>query len=159
VVVWGLLASWTPPPLHGWRRWLLRRFGANVAPTARIHGSARVWYPPNLTLEANALVGPGVHCYAMARIRIGENAVVSQRAHLCAGTHDVDDPHFQLRALPIEIGAGAWIASEAFVGPGVTVGEGAVLGARGVTVKDLDPWGIYAGNPARYIRPRLRHQE
>jgi putative colanic acid biosynthesis acetyltransferase WcaF len=156
---WGLLASWTPPMLHGWRRTLLRLFGASVAKTARIHGSVRVWYPPNLTLGDNALVGPGVHCYSMAPIRIGADAVVSQRAHLCAGTHDVDDPHFQLKAMPIEIGAGAWVATEAFVGPGVAIGEGAVLGARGVTVKDLDAWGIYAGNPARFIRTRRRHQE
>src|SRR5690606_13305541 len=99
------------------------------------------------------------HCYSMASIRIGADAVVSQRAHLCAGTHDVDDPHFQLKAMPIEIGAGAWVATEAFVGPGVVIGRGAVLGARGVTVKNLDSWGIYAGNPARFIRSRQRHQE
>lgn len=106
----------------------------------------------------NAVVGPGVHCYSMAPIRIGNGATVSQRAHLCAGTHSVDDPEFQLRAMPIEIGAGAWIATEAFVGPGVVVGEGAVLGARAVTVKNLDAWGILLGNPARFIRAR-RHQE
>lgn len=157
-VTWGLLAAWTPPPLHGWRRLLLRLFGARVSPTARVYGSAKVWYPPNLMVGDNAVVGPGVHCYSMAPIRIGNGATVSQRAHLCAGTHDVDDPEFQLRAMPIEIGAGAWIATEAFVGPGVVVGEGAVLGARAVTVKNLDAWGIYAGNPARFIRAR-RHQE
>ena len=157
-VTWGLLAAWTPAPLHGWRRMLLRLFGATVSPTARIYGSVQVWYPPNLVVGDNAVIGPGVHCYSMAPIRIGADAVVSQRAHLCAGTHDVDDPHFQLLAMPIEIGARAWIATEAFVGPGVVVGEGAVLGARGVTVKNLDPWGIYAGNPARFIRAR-RHPQ
>ena len=95
----------------------------------------------------------------MAPIRIGANAVISQRAHLCAGTHDIDDAHFQLKAMPIDIGAAAWVATEAFVGPGVVVGEGAVLGARGVTVKDLEAWSVYAGNPARFIRLRQRHQE
>lgn len=153
-VTWALLVAWTPPPLHGWRRLLLRLFGASIAPTARIYGSVRVWYPPNLTVGDNAVLGPGVQCYSMASIRIGDGATVSQRAHLCAGTHDVDDAHFQLQAMPIDIGAGAWIATEAFVGPGVVVGEGAVLGARGVTVKNLDAWSIYAGNPARFIRLR-----
>jgi len=143
--------------LHGWRRFLLRLFGASIAPTARIYGSVRVWYPPNLAVGDNAVLGPGVECYSMAPIRIGSDAVVSQRAHLCAGTHDVDDAHFQLQAMPIEIGAKAWIATESFVGPGVTIGEGAVLGARGVTVKRLEDWGIYAGNPARFIRTRRRH--
>lgn len=157
-LTWGMLAAWTPPPLHGWRRFLLRLFGANVAPTARVYGSVRVWYPPNLTVGDNAVIGPGVHCYSMAPVRVGDNATVSQRAHLCAGTHDVDDEHFQLQAMPIDIGVAAWIATEAFVGPGVVIGEGAVLGARGVTVKNLDAWSIYAGNPARFIRKR-RHQE
>lgn len=156
-IVWGTLAAWTPPPLHPWRRLLLRLFGARVAPTARVYGSARIWYPRHLSLGDNAAIGPGVVCYSMAPIWLGDGAIVSQRAHLCAGTHDTEDPYFQLVARPIRIGAKAWIAAEAFVGPGVTVGEGAVLGARGVTVKDLPDWSVNAGNPARYIRARRRH--
>lgn len=156
-LIWGLLAAWTPPPLHPWRRALLRLFGARVAPTARIYGSARIWYPRYLSLADNAVIGPGVICYSMAPIAIGEGATISQRAHLCAGTHDIDDAHFQLMARPIRIGAKAWIAAEAFVGPGVTVGEGAVLGARGVTVKNLADWSVSAGNPARHIRSRKPH--
>ncbi len=153
-VAWWLLARWTPPPMHRWRGMVLTLFGARVSPSARVHASAQVWYPPNLELDENALVGPGAFIYSMAPIRIGSDAVVSQRAHLCAGTHDVDGPNFQLVAKPIEIGAGAWVAAEAFVGPGVVVGEGAVLGARGVTVRNLAPWSIYAGNPARLVRSR-----
>jgi len=153
-VAWLLLARWTPPPMHRWRGMVLSLFGAKVSPTARVYASARVWYPPNLVLDDNALVGPEAHIYSMAPIRIGADAVISQRAHLCSGTHDVDDPGFQLVANSIEVGAGAWIAAEAFVGPGVVVGEGAVLGARGVTVKNLAPWSIYVGNPARLVRRR-----
>jgi Acetyltransferase (isoleucine patch superfamily) len=154
IVAWTLLARWTPPPMHRWRVMLLNLFGARVAADARVYASASIWYPPNLEMRSQATLGSGVICYAMDRIVIGERAVVSQRAHLCAGTHLVDDPHFQLVARPIEIGAYAWVAAEAFVGPGVSIGEGAVLGARGVTVKDLDAWTIYAGNPARPIRTR-----
>lgn len=157
IVVWGMLAAWTPPQFHPWRRMLLRLFGARVSPTARIYGSARIWYPRYLDLRSNAAIGPGVICYSMAPITIGEGAIVSQRAHLCAGTHDIDEEHFQLVARPIHIGAKAWIAAEAFVGPGVTVGEGAVLGARGVTVKNLPDWSVNAGNPARFIRSRRPH--
>lgn len=155
-VAWGLLARWTPPPLHRWRRLVLNAFGAKLAPNARVYGAAKVWYPRNLVMEENAVMGPGVICYSMASITICRDAIVSQRAHLCAGTHEVDDPLFQLRAYPIVIGAKAWVAAEAFVGPGVTLGEGAVLGARGVTVKDLPEWTIWAGNPARRIRERKR---
>jgi putative colanic acid biosynthesis acetyltransferase WcaF len=85
---------------------------------------------------------------------LGAYAVISQGAYLCAGTHDVDDPNFQLTTRPISIGERAWIAADAFVGPGVRVGEGAVLGARGVAFKDLEPWTIYAGNPALERRKR-----
>jgi putative colanic acid biosynthesis acetyltransferase WcaF len=155
-VAWLVLAAWTPPPLRWWRIALLRAFGAKIDRTANVYASARIWLPANLSMAPYAALGPRATCYNMAPIAVGERAVVSQGAHLCGGTHLVDDPSFQLVAKPIAIGARAWVAAEAFVGPGVTIGEGAVLGARGVTVKDLDDWTIYAGNPARAIRKRAR---
>jgi putative colanic acid biosynthesis acetyltransferase WcaF len=155
-VVWFVFASWTPPLLHSWRRFLLRRFGAKIAESALVYGSARIWYPPNLEMAEHSCLGPRVNCYCMGKISLGAYALASQGAHLCAGAHDIDDPYFQLTTKPITIGARAWIAAEAFVGPGVTVGEGAVLGARGVAFKDLAPWCVYMGNPAREIRKRRR---
>jgi len=151
---WWLLASWTPPPLHRWRGWLLRRFGAEIHPTARAYGKAHIWYPPNLSMGAHSVVGPGVNLYCQDRITINERAIVSQGAHLCTGTHDIADHEFQLITRPIVIGSGAWVAAEAFVGPGVTVGQGAVLGARCVLFKDAVPFGVYAGNPAKLIKTR-----
>ncbi len=153
-VAWLLLARWTPPFMRPWRRLLLVLFGASVHPTANVYASAAIWYPPNLVMDAYASLGPGAICYAMDRIHIGERAVVSQRAHLCGGGHRIDDPGFSLFALPIDVGADVWIAAEAFVGPGVTVGRGAVLGARGVATRDLEPWTVYVGNPARPLRRR-----
>jgi len=140
---------------------LLRLFGAKLHPTANIYASTSIWYPPNLVMGPYATIGPRVVCYCMEMITIGERAVVSQGAHLCTGSHEIDDDSFQLFALPIEISKEAWIAADAFVGPGVRIGEGAVLGARGVTVKDLDAWTVYAGNPARALRKRgkLAHAE
>jgi putative colanic acid biosynthesis acetyltransferase WcaF len=155
-VSWAVLAAWTPPPFFAWRTALLRVYGANIAPSARVYGKTRVWYPPNLTMAENALLGPGVNCYNQARISIGAKAVVSQGAHLCAGTHDINDPNFQLIAKSITIGAGAWVAAEAFIGPGVTIGDGAVLGARGVAFRDIEPWAVYAGNPAKKLKDRPR---
>jgi putative colanic acid biosynthesis acetyltransferase WcaF len=153
-VAWLLLARWTPPPLHGWRRALLRAFGARIAPGARVHASVKVWHPGNLELGENVLIGPGATLYNQGRILIGARSVISQRAHLCASTHDVDDPHFQLQLRPIVIGAQCWIAAEAFVGPGVTMAYGAVLGARGALFEDAEPLGIYRGNPASLFRTR-----
>jgi putative colanic acid biosynthesis acetyltransferase WcaF len=153
-VVWTLLARWTPPPLHFWRRWLLLMFGARVAPGARVHASVKVWLPANLTLGRNVLIGPGVWLYNQGRITVGDRSVISQRAHLCASSHDIGDPDFQLVLRPVTIGEQCWIASEAFVGPGVTMGDRAVLSARGVLFRDAEPDGIYRGNPAVKVRQR-----
>jgi putative colanic acid biosynthesis acetyltransferase WcaF len=153
---WLLLASWTPPMMRSWRRFLLRLFGAKVAPTANVYSSARVWLPSNFEIGEYACIGPHVNVYSMAKITLEERALVSQGAHLCAGTHDIEDEHFQLKTRPITLGARAWIAAEAFVGPGVSVGEGAVLGARGCAFRNLEPWTVYAGNPAQVLRQRKR---
>jgi putative colanic acid biosynthesis acetyltransferase WcaF len=154
MLTWRLLASWTPVQFLGWRRMLLRLFGASVGRGAVVHPSARIWYPANLELADFACIGPRVEVYCMAKVSLGHHAITSQGAHLCAGTHDIEDPDFQLIARPIAIGARAWIAAEAFVGPGVRIGEGAVLGARAVTFRDLAPWTVHAGNPAKPIKPR-----
>lgn len=153
-LTWLLLAAWTPPPLFAWRRWLLQLFGADLAEGARVYGSARIWYPPNLVMGRNAAIGWHTEIYCQDRIILGDFAVVSQYAHLVTGTHDVDNPGFRLHTSPIRIGRHAWVAANAFVGPGVVIGEGAVLGACAVAFKDLPAWTIHAGNPARYVRDR-----
>jgi putative colanic acid biosynthesis acetyltransferase WcaF len=153
-VCWALLASWTPRPLSRWRRFVLVLFGAQIHPTAKVYGNVSIWSPRNLKMGASSAIGPGATIYSMAPITLGAYCIVSQGAHLCAGSHDIEDPHFQLTMRPITIGERAWVAAEAFVGPGVTVGEGAVLGARGCAMKDLEPWTIYRGNPAVRVRER-----
>ncbi|MEJ8809674.1 putative colanic acid biosynthesis acetyltransferase [Variovorax ureilyticus] len=154
-VTWAVFASWTPPQMGFWRRFLLKLFGAKLGQACDVRGSARVWYPPHLHLADRALLAERVTCYNMAPISLGRGALVSQGAHLCAGTHDISSPAFQLIARPITIGPQAWIAAEAFVGPGVEVGEGAVLGARSVAFRSLDPWTVYGGNPAKPLKRRV----
>lgn len=154
MITWVLLARWTPPPLHRWRIILLRIFGAKVHSSCRVYSSAKIWYPPNLEMREQAILGPHVQCYNQGKIRIDERAVVSQGAFLCTGTHDIRDPSFQLVVRPIHIGENAWIAADAFVGPGVTCGEGAVLSARGAAFNDLDAGAVYRGNPAVKIKMR-----
>ena len=154
MTAWVLLARFTPPPLHGWRRLVLRAFGAKVGKGARVHASVSVWLPANLELGDQALIGPGVRLYNQGRISIGARSVISQRAHICASTHDVRDPLFQLVVRPVCIGAQCWVAAEAFVGPGVTMGDRSVLGARGALFSDAEPDAVYAGNPAAFVKPR-----
>lgn len=156
---WRLLARWTPAKLNTWRIFLLRLFGAEIGRGAAIASSVRVWLPRHLRLGESVTLGPDVDCYNMGLLEIGSHTIVSQRAVLCGGTHDVTDAHFQLEARPVKIGERAWIAAEAFVGPGAVIGDGAVLGARACAFGVLEPWTIYAGNPARATRARCLRTE
>jgi putative colanic acid biosynthesis acetyltransferase WcaF len=139
-----------------WRRWLLRAFGAEIHPTAMVRGGTRIWWPAHLRMEAYASLGPETICYNVARVTVCESAIVSQRAHLCTASHDIDDPNHPLTSQAIVIGPRAWVAAEAFVGPGVNIGEGAVLGARAVASRELEPWTVYVGNPCMAVRARRR---
>lgn len=154
LTVWAILASWTPPPLHAWRCTILRLFGARIGRGVRIYGSTIVWHPANLVIGDYTIVGPRVRLYNQGMISIGAMVVISQGAHICASTHDVADPNFQLLLRPISIEDRAWVTADAFVGPGIKIGIGAVLGSRGVATRDLDPWTIYGGNPAQPIKRR-----
>ena len=153
-ITWILLCSWTPPQLWRWRAFVLRRFGACIGAHCDIRGSARIWYPPNLEMADWSMLAGGVICYNPAKILIGRGTLVSQRAHLCSASHDFRQVDFPLTLQPINLGEQVWIAAEAFVGPGVSVGNGAVLGARAAAFNDLETWHIYRGNPAQPIRTR-----
>lgn len=153
-LTWAIFASWTPPSLRLWRLALIRLFGGRVNWSANVYGSVRIWYPKNLVMDRYACLGPRVTCYCVALIHLKPYAVVSQGSHLCTGTHDVDDDDFPLIAKPIVIGRNAWVAADAFVGPGVSLGDGSVLGARGVLFKNAAAKEIYVGNPARRVRER-----
>ena len=160
-IVWLCLFRPSPRPLHVWRVALLRLFGARIGQHFHIHASARVWAPWQFEVGDHVGVGERVNFYNMGPMRIGHNAVISQGAHLCGGTHDYNSAHFQLHAAPIHIGDRVWICTEAFVGPGVSVPTGCVLGARAVMMRSPEEgaWGVHAGNPARFIKPRtMRHE-
>lgn len=157
-ILWGLcrpLFRFSPRICFGWRRLLLRLFGAKVGDNVHIYNSAVIYMPWNLEIGDWSGIGEHAFVYNLGRVTIGTRTTVSQRAHLCAGTHDFTDPALPLLKPPIFIGDQAWVCADAFVGPGVTVGEGAIIGARAVVVKDVDPWHVVAGNPARFIKMRI----
>ena len=154
-VVWTLFARPLPRNIgSGWKRMLLRMFGARIHRTASVYSSAKVFYPANLVMEEYACLGPEVNCYNAALVKVGAHTTVSQGAYLCTATHDISDPLNHLYSLPIVIEDQAWIASEAFIGPGVTVKQGAVVGARAAEFKDVEPWTVAGGNPAKFIKKR-----
>lgn len=152
------LVHLSPHPCHGWRRGMLRLFGAKVGRQARIAASAHVFMPWNLEIGEWAAIGPGVFVYCLGKVRIGARATVSYRSHICAGTHDFTDPAIPLIKPPVTVGDDAWIGTEAFIGPDVTIGAGAMVAARAVVVKDVEPNTLVGGHPARVLgpRPRLR---
>lgn len=137
-----------------WRAFVLRSWGATIGERSVVSASTRIWAPWNLSVGRYSCVGPRVELYNRAPITIGDNAIVSQGAFLCTASHDFNDPRHPLITAPIRIGDQAWVAAEAYVGMGVTIGEGAVVGARGSVYKDVEPWTIVGGNPAKFIKRR-----
>lgn len=154
-IVWWLLFRPTPRLAFGWRRLLLRAFGASIGRNARISPSVRIWAPWNLAVGDETSLAHDVDCYCVDRLIIGSHATVSQYALLCTASHDVSDPHMRLITAPIRIGDQAWVCAGTYVGPGVTIGAGAVAGARAVVTRDVPPWTVVAGNPAQHLRNRV----
>lgn len=153
-IVWATLFWPSPVLLHGWRRFLLRLFGARIAAGASVYPSAKIWAPWNLEMSEGACLGPHVDCYSVDRIVLGRQALVSQYAFLCTASHDYEDLGMPLVTGPITIGDRAWVTAGVFVGPGVSVGEGAVALARAVVVRDVEPWTVVGGAPARLVKQR-----
>lgn len=156
LAVQSTLFRWSPRPLHGFRALLLKLFGADIAHPGQvvIFPTAKVMFPWKLSLAPRGMVGPYVNLYNLSTIRLEYGANLSQHCHLCSGTHDITRWSMPLVTKPIVIGRNAWLGADVFVGPGVTVGELCVVGARSVVVKDLPPRMICVGQPCRPIKPR-----
>ncbi len=138
----------------GWRRFLLRSYGATIGDSCVIRRTVNIECPWNLTMGDNSCLGDGVIVYCLGKVTIGDRVSISQYAHICAGTHDYSQEDMPLLRPPITISDDVWLGADSFVGPNVIVGEGAILGARGVAMRDLDAKTIYAGNPATIIKKR-----
>lgn len=154
-IVWSCLYRPTPRPMHAWRCWLLRLFGARLGKRVHPYPSSRVWAPWNLEMADDSCLGENVDCYCVDKIVIGEKSLISQYSFLCSASHDHDDPTMPLITAPIIIGRNVWVAADAYVGPGVTIGESALVGARSSVFRDVPAQAIVGGNPARVIGQRL----
>lgn len=154
-IVWLVLFRTTPRwTLNSWRLFLLKAFGAKIGEGSRILPSCKIWAPWNLTMGSYSVLGDEVDCYSIDKIIIGDRVTVSQRTFLCGGSHDIHSLRLPLISQPIVIKDFAWVCAECFVGPGCTVGEGSVVAARSVLIKDTQDWFVYGGNPAKQIKKR-----
>lgn len=157
-VLWAITSpffKYSPRPFFAWRRFLLRLFGAKIGAEAHIDPTAKIYLPWKLILGDQSSIGENAIIYNLGLITIGHKATISQRAHLCAGTHNYNDLSMQLLRQPIEIGSQAWICADAFIGPNVSIGESSVIGAASVVVKNIPPRQVFAGNPAVFVKKRL----
>lgn len=155
-IVWTLFARPLPRSIgNRWKIFLLRLFGAKVSKKAVVYSSAKIYYPANLIMEDYSCIASNVDCYNVNIIKLESNVTVSQGAYLCTASHNIYSKKHELITAPITIEPQAWISADAFVGMGVTVGEGAVVGARAAVFKDVEPWTIVGGNPAKPIKERI----
>ena len=155
-IVQATIFRYSPKRWDGYRAWLLRRFGATIHGRPMIlRSTVKIEVPWNITLGDNVQIGDDVRLYSLARITIGAHSIVSQYSHVCAGTHDHTDTVFPLRRVPITIGEHVWLGTDVYVAPGVTIGDGVVVGARSNVFKDLPAWKICVGSPAKPVKDRL----
>jgi putative colanic acid biosynthesis acetyltransferase WcaF len=153
-VVSGTLFRWSPVLCFGWRRLLLRLFGARLAATARVYPSCRIWAPWNLAMDDDACLGPDVHCLNVAAISVGAEVTVSFGTVLCTASHDIHRADRRLISGPITLERGAFLFAEAFICMNVTIGEGAVVAARAFVRRDVAAYEVVAGNPAQVVAMR-----
>lgn len=157
-VLWGfgkVAFRLIPRPCFGLRRAILRGFGAKVGSNVNIYPSALIYYPWNLEIGDDSSIGEWALVYNLGRVTIGERTTISQRVHLCAGTHDYNDPTMRLMKPPITIGDEVWVCADAFVGPNVQIADRCIIGARAVVMKSINDSAIVAGNPAVRLKARL----
>lgn len=162
--IWGIvwpLGTWFLPRSMGmpWKRMLLRAFGAKMGKNSNVYSSAEIYYPANLVMGDNTCLASKVECYNVAPVILEDNVTVSQGAYLCTASHDIEDPKHPLITAPIILKDQSWVGAKAFIGMGVTVGQGAVVGATASVYKDVEPWTVVGGNPAKFIKKRVIKDE
>lgn len=159
VQLWWLVQSslfaMSPQFMYGWRRFLLKLFGADIGVGVLIRPSVRVTYPWKVKIGNNTWIGDHAELYSLGEIVIGNDVVISQKSYLCAATHDYTKPSFDILEKAISIEDQVWIATDVYIAPGVTIARGALIGARSSVFVDMPESMICLGSPAKPVRKRV----
>jgi putative colanic acid biosynthesis acetyltransferase WcaF len=162
VQLWWLVQSTlfrlSPQFMYGWRRWLLRIFGAKLGQGVLVRSTAQITYPWKLIIGDHSWIGAEVMLYNLGEIAIGSNVSISHRSCLCTGSHGYQDKTFPITVSPITIEDEVWLANDVFIAPGVRIGTGAVIGTRSTVFRDMPAMMVCYGNPAKPIKPRLNDE-
>lgn len=154
-VTWTILAK--PFPRNTARKWkilILRIFGAKIHSTCTIYSESKIFMPWNLVMEEYACIAGEVIIENAAIVTLGAYSIISQYSYLCTASHDIRKKDFPQYSKPIILGKKSWVAAKCFIGPGVTIGDGAVVGATSSVFKDVEPWTVVGGNPAKFLKKR-----
>lgn len=154
-VVYALLFRPSPQVMYGWRRFLLRCFGAKVGKKVILRPTSQITYPWKVSIGDYSWIGDDVVLYSLGEISIGSNTVVSQRSYICTGSHDYLSENFDIYAQKITIGSKCWLATDVYVAPSVNIGDGTIVGARSSVFKDLPSNKICVGSPAKPTKERI----
>ncbi|MGB3590276.1 MAG: putative colanic acid biosynthesis acetyltransferase [Nonlabens sp.] len=153
-LVQATLFAWSPQFMYGWRRFLLRLFGATVGSKVIIRPTARIQFPWKVAIGDHSWIGDEVNLYSLGPIEIGKNVVISQRSYICTGTHDPQSVNFNIYFKPIVVEEQCWLATDVYVAPGVTIGRGTLVGARSSVFKNLPAGKVCLGSPAQPVKDR-----
>lgn len=153
--VQAVLFKTSPQFMYSWRRFLLRCFGAKIGRNVILRPSMHTQFPWKVSIGDNSWIGDEVVLYSLGNIEIGSNVVVSQKSYLCTGSHDYLVDSFPIYTKPIVLEDECWLATDVYVGPGVTIGKGTVVGARSSVFKSLPENKICVGSPAIAMKDRL----
>jgi len=153
-IVQATLIGLSPQVFYGWRRFWLRRFGAQIGKKALIRPSVKITYPWKVSIGDFSWIGDDVVLYSLGEIEIGSNTVISQKSYLCTGSHDYTKQTFDIFAKKVKVGNSCWLATDVFVAPGITISDGAIVGARSSVFNDVDANTINVGSPSKMIKKR-----
>ncbi|MBE9490588.1 MAG: colanic acid biosynthesis acetyltransferase WcaF [Bacteroidetes bacterium] len=154
-LVQSTLFSMSPQFMFGWRRFLLKLFGMQIGKAVLIRPTVRVTYPWKVKVGDRVWIGDHVELYSLGEIEIGNDVVISQKSYLCAATHDYTKSSFGIIDKKITIKDQVWLATDVFVAPGITIGQGALIGARSSVFSDMPEGMICVGSPTKPIKLRI----